>query len=142
MEEEEYSSVNSTPILLSKEEKTYDDSTAEYDYTTEIAESEPQENKTSIRQQLKKLSGKKRKLDVDFTKNNLVAKHKKLEKNEDCEFEMFGRYIGTQLKKLPVVTALSLQKEIHSLIAEERIKHESKVSETIFVECINDEEQD
>ncbi|KAF2885548.1 hypothetical protein ILUMI_20616 [Ignelater luminosus] len=39
------------------------------------------------------------------------------------EFSLFGKHIATQLRQLPLVKALRVQNEIHTLITKERITH-------------------
>lgn len=47
---------------------------------------------------------------------------KKYEDNDDNEFDLFGKSVALQLKKMPLIVSLNLQQEIQSLICKRRIE--------------------
>lgn len=45
----------------------------------------------------------------------------KSERNEETEFDVFGKYVASQLKQLPLENAVLLQIKFQSMIGEERL---------------------
>lgn len=57
--------------------------------------------------------------------HDLKKNDKSLKNNDDCndenEFDLFGKTIACQLKKLPIIDAIELQTEIQQLILQRRL---------------------
>ncbi|XP_050506119.1 uncharacterized protein LOC126884240 [Diabrotica virgifera virgifera] len=93
-------------------------STSKRTFTSDTAEPARKKAKTSA-------TNYQRCLDRTLSelKNISASLSKKIAPKEEDEFDMFGKLIACQLKKLPIIVALEAQQYIFSYLIQKRIEH-------------------